>query len=138
MTTVFEHVLQWAQEQQLLTTQGEDDIVFQVNGRDGSWISRVKAIEEDGLIYILCAYPFHVVQSRRAQAALALDRISSELKLGVFYLDQEDGQINFRMGQFIWPLDPEETAQRVQNLIMLAMSVADNYYRRMLALAAEE
>lgn len=136
--SMFELILRWAREQQLLVQQGEDDIVFQVNGQSGSWISRVKTLEEDGMIFVLCAYPFRVSPEKRAEAALVLDEISSQLKLGTFYLDEEDGQINFRLGQFLWPYDEAETDQRARNIIMLAMSTADSYYQRMLALAVEE
>ena len=135
---IFEKILQWAKEQQLLIRQGEDDIVFQVNGQSGSWISRVKAMEEDGMIFVLSAYPFSVPPEKRAEVALALNEISSNLKLGIFYLDEEDGQINFRLGQFLWPEEEEETDQRVRNIIMLAMGTTDNYYQRMLELAGEE
>jgi hypothetical protein len=135
---IFEKILQWASEQQLLIRPGEDDIVFQVNGQSGSWISRAKAMEEDGMIFVLSAYPFAVPPEKRAEVALALNEISSNLKLGIFYLDEEDGQINFRLGQFLWPEEEEETDQRVRNIIMLAMGTTDNYYQKMLELAGEE
>ena len=135
---IFDKIMKWAREQQLLIQTGEDDIVFQVDGQSGSWISRVKAMEEDGMIFILCAYPFQVPPEMRAKAALVLNEISSNLKLGTFYLDPEDGQINFRLGQFLWPYEEAETDQRVRNIIMLAMSATDSYYQEMLALTAEE
>ena len=74
--SMFELILRWAREQQLLVQQGEDDIVFQVNGQSGSWISRVKTLEEDGMIFVLCDYPFRVPPEKRAEAALVLDEIS--------------------------------------------------------------
>ena len=134
---IFEHILRWAEEQQLLFRRGEDDIIFQVNGQSGSWLSRVKAIEEDGLILVLSAYPFRVPPEKRAEAALELDRLSGNLKLGTFYLDREDGQISFRLGQFLWPDDAAETDRRVRSMILLAMHTADSYYQKMLSLAAE-
>lgn len=135
---IFDKILQWAREQQLLIQQGEDDIVFRVNGQSGSWISRAKALEEDGMIFLLSAYPFQVPAEKRAKVALALDEISSNLKIGAFYLDEEDGQINFRLGLFLWPEDEEETDRRVRNIIMLAMSVTDTYYQRIQELVEEE
>ena len=135
--TIFEQTLQWAKEQQLLIQQGEDYIDFQVNGQAGSFLSRVKALEEDGMVFVICAYPFRVAKEKRAEAALALDDITRELKLGAFYIDEEDGQINFRLGQFLWPVDEAETNQRLRNMIMLAVSVADTYYQKILALAVE-
>ena len=135
--TIFEQTLQWAKEQQLLIQQGEDCIDFQVNGQAGSFLSRVKALEEDGMVFVICAYPFRVAKEKRAEAALALDDITRELKLGVFYIDEEDGQINFRLGQFLWPVDEAETNQRLRNMIMLAVSVTDTYYQKILALAVE-
>lgn len=135
--TIFEQTLQWAKEQQLLIQQGEDYIDFQVNGQAGSFLSRVKALEEDGMVLVICAYPFRVAKEKRAEAALALDDITRELKLGAFYIDEEDGQINFRLGQFLWPVDEAETNQRLRNMIMLAVSVADTYYQKILALAVE-
>lgn len=135
--TIFEQTLQWAKEQQLLIQQGEDYIDFQVNGQAGSWMSRVKALEEDGMVLVICAYPFRVAKEKRAEAALALDDITRELKLGAFYIDEEDGQINFRLGQFLWPVDEAETNQRLRNMIMLAVSVTDTYYQKILALAVE-
>lgn len=136
--SIFELILRWAEEQQLLVRQGEDDIVFQVNGQSGSWLSRAKAIEEDGLLLLLSAYPFRVPPEKRAEAALALDEISARLKLGTFYLDEEDGQISFRLSQFLWPDDEAETDRRVRAIILLAMHTTDAYYRKLLALAAEE
>lgn len=135
---IYDKILQWAGEQKLLIQQGEDDIVFQVNGQSGSWLSRVKALDEDGMIFVLCAYPFAVPEDYRADAALELDEISSNLKLGTFYLDENDGQINFRLAQFLWPDDEAETERRVRNIIMLAMNVTDTYYEQMMELAAEE
>ncbi|MBP0981642.1 MAG: YbjN domain-containing protein [Oscillospiraceae bacterium] len=135
--TIFEQTLQWAKEQQLLIQQGEDYIDFQVNGQAGSFLSRVKALEEDGMVFVICAYPFRVAKEKRAEAALALDDITRELKLGAFYINEEDGQINFRLGQFLWPVDEAETNQRLRNMIMLAVSVADTYYQKILALAVE-
>ena len=135
---IFEKILQWAREQQLLIRPGEDDIVFQVNGQSGSWISRAKEMEEDGMIFVLSAYPFEVPPEKRAEVALALNEISSNLKLGIFYLDEEDGQINFRLGQFLWPEEEEETDRRVRNIIMLAMGATDNYSQKMLELSGEE
>lgn len=134
---VFEMVLRWAEEQRLLVQQGEDDIVFQVNGQSGSWLSRVKALEEDGMLLVLSTYPFRMPPEKRAEAALMLNKISSCLKLGTFYLDEEDGQISFRLSQFLWPEDEAETARRTENIIMLAMGTTDAYYRQMLTLAAE-
>ncbi len=136
--SIFETVLRWAKEQQLLIQQGEDDIVFQANGSFGSWISRAKAFEDDGMIFILCAYPFAVSPEKRESAALELNKISRNLKLGTFYLDEKDGQINFRLSQFIWPYDETETDRRIRNLIMLAMNTTDSYYQKLLALATEE
>lgn len=135
---MFERILRWAEEQQLLVQRGEDDIVFQVNGQSGSWLSRVKALEEDGLLIVLCAYPFRVPPEKRAEAALTLDQLSSHLKLGAFSLDGEDGQISFRLSQLLWPDDGEETDRRLRSMILLAMSATDSYYRKMLALAAED
>lgn len=136
--TLWNHVLQWAENRSLLIQRGETDIVFQTDGQAGSWISRVKVMEEDGMIFVLSAYPFHVAPERRSAAALALDEFTSGLKMGTFYLDKEDGQINFRLGQFLWPEDDVQTAQRVNNMIMLSLGVVDAYYRKMMALAAEE
>ena len=136
--TILEHILQWAEKNSLFVQKSEVDIIFQSDGDAGSWLSRVRAIEEDGMIFILSAYPFQVAPENRAEAALFLGELNSNIKLGCFYLDPDDGQINFRLGQFLWPMEYEETAQRVENMIMLAMSVMNSYYRKMMALAAEE
>ena len=136
--TIIEHIQQWAQKNNLLVQTSEIDIIFQTDGDAGQWISRARAIEEDGMIFVLSAYPFHVAPEKRAAAALTLGEINSNIKLGSFYLDPADGQINFRLGQFLWPMEDEETAQRVENMIMLALSITNNYYRKMMALALEE
>ena len=136
--SIFSNILEWAREQQLLIQQGEDDIIFQVNGQSGSWMSRVKALEEDGMVLVLCAYPFLVPEEKRADMALALHEISRNLKLGTFYLDEKDGQINFRLGQFLWPYEEEETDQRARMLIMLAMKTTDDYFQKLLMLCEED
>ena len=136
--TIYEHILQWANDKNLRFQQSEQDIVFFSNGQIGDWISRVRAIEEDGMIFVLSAYPFYVDPEDREAAALALCEINCTLKTGTFYLDPEDGQINFRLGQFLWPTNDEETAQRVDYLIMLAMGAMDAYYQTMLDIADEE
>lgn len=136
--SIFEMILRWAKENRLLFQQGEDDIVFQVNGQNGSWISRAKAIEEDGMLFLLSAYPFHIPPEKREKTAVILDNISSRLKLGTFYLDREDGQISFRLGQFLWPCDEAETDKRIRSIIMLAMNTTDSYYQKLLALTSEE
>lgn len=135
---MFEMILRWAEEQQLLVQRGEDDIVFWVNGQSGSWLSRAKVLEEDGMVLLLSAYPFRVPPETRVETALALGTVNSRLKLGAFYLDPEDGQISFRLSQFLWPCDETEMDQKIRDLILLAMYTTDAYYPRMLALAAEE
>ena len=134
--TILECMLQWAESVGIQVNTDGNNLLFPVDGENGSWLARVSALEEDGLLFIVTAYPFHVVGDARLDAAIALAEITSQLKLGAFYIDQANGQINFRLGQKI--PSGEVRLQWVADWIMTAMSVTDGYYRKMMALAAEE
>ena len=127
---------EWAKQVDVQVKIEEESIFFPVNGDNGSWFARVSALEEDDIIFIVTAYPFQIARERRLEAAAALNKITSQLKMGAFYIDLEDGQINFRLSQKIG--SKEEKGQWVSELIMLAMKVTDSYYRKMMGFAAEE
>ena len=131
---LLETMIDWAAKTGIEIKQEEESIYFPVNGDNGSWFARVSALEEDGVIFIVTAFPFQVAQERRAETAIALGNITRQLKMGAFYIDMDDGQINFRLSQKIVS---EEVEQWVNELIMLAMKVTDSYYRKMMGFAAE-
>ena len=126
-------ILKWAKEGNLDVKKEEDGIIFHVNGKSGSWYARVGGIEDEKILFVVTAYPFQVTESERLKAAISLMEITSQLKMGAFYIDMEDGQINFRLSQIIFDLENE--ADRIQDLIMLAMSVTDTYYKKIMKLA---
>lgn len=132
--TILESILQWAKTAAVPVTPEDGSILFPVEGKNGSWLAKVSALEEDDLLFIVTAYPFHVSETARLAAAVTLAEITSQIKLGAFYLDHADGQINFRLGQKI--CSGEERAQWVAEWIMIAMQVTDSYYSKMTALAA--
>ena len=132
---LLETMIDWAAKTGIEIKQEEESIYFPVNGDNGSWFARVSALEEDGVIFIVTAFPFQVAQERRAETAIALGNITRQLKMGAFYIDMDDGQINFRLSQKIVS---EEVEQWVNELIMLAMKVTDSYYRKMMGFAAEK
>lgn len=133
---LLETIIEWAKQTGIQIKQEEESIYFPVNGDNGSWFARVSALEEDGVVFIVTAFPFQVAEERRLETAATLGKITSQLKMGAFYIDMEDGQINFRLSQKITSED--EVEQWVRELIMLAMKVTDSYYRRMLGFAAEK
>jgi len=133
--TILECMLQWAESVGIQAKADGNNLLFPVNGENGSWLTRVSAMEDDDLLFIVTAYPFHVADSSRLSAAVTLAEITSQLKMGAFYMDHADGQINFRLGQRI--PDGEVRLQWVSDWIMTAMNVTDGYYRKMMALAAE-
>ena len=133
---ILEIMLAWAKKAGVEVKQEEESIYFPVNGDNGSWFARVSALEEDGVVFIVTAFPFQVAEERRTETAVALGKITSQLKMGAFYVDMEDGQINFRLSQKIG--SEEEIEQWVSELIILAMKVTDSYYRRMIGFAAEK
>ena len=132
---LLETMVAWAKKTGIQVKQEEKSIYFPVNGDNGSWFARVSALEDDDVIFIVTAFPFQVAEERRLETAAALGKITSQLKMGAFYIDMEDGQINFRLSQKIG--SEEEKEQWVSELIMLAMQVTDSYYRRMMGFAAE-
>ena len=126
----------WAEEAGVVTQEENGSILFSVNGESGSWIAKTIAFEEDNLLYVLTAYPFQVAEKGRTAAMAALGEITSQLKVGAFYMNPEDGHINFRLGQQI--PEGEERAEWIERFIMVAMNVTDEYYRKIMALAAVE
>lgn len=132
---LLETIIDWADKTGIEIKQEEESIYFPVNGDNGSWFARVSALEEDGVIFIVTAFPFQVAEERRTETAIALGNITRQLKMGAFYIDMNDGQINFRLSQKIG--SEEEMEQWVSELIILAMKVTDSYYRRMMGFAAE-
>lgn len=132
---ILETMVVWAKKTGIEIKQEEESIYFPVNGDNGSWFAKVSALEEDGIVFIVTAFPFQVKEERRLETAAALGKITSQLKMGAFYVDMEDGQINFRLSQKIG--SEEEMEQWVSELIILAMQVTDAYYRRMMGFAAE-
>lgn len=132
---LLETMVAWAKKTGIQVKQEEKSMYFPVNGDNGSWFARVSALEDDDVIFIVTAFPFQVAEERRLETAAALGKITSQLKMGAFYIDMGDGQINFRLSQKIG--SEEEMEQWVSELIMLAMQVTDSYYRRMMGFAAE-
>lgn len=132
---ILETMMAWAKKAVVEVKQEEESIYFPVNGDNGSWFAKVSALEEDGVVFIVTAFPFQVAEERRTETAVALGKITSQLKMGAFYVDMEDGQINFRLSQKIG--SEEEMEQWVSELIILAMRITDSYYRRMMGFAAE-
>lgn len=132
---LLECMVEWAKQVGIEIKQEEESIFFPVNGENGSWFARVSALEEDSIVFIVTAYPFQIEEKKRMETAAALGKITSQLKMGAFYIDLADGQINFRLSQKIG--STEEKGEWVSNFIMLAMSVTDSYYRKMMGFAAE-
>ena len=126
----------WAEEAGVATQAENGSILFSVNGESGSWIAKAIAFEEDNLLYVLTAYPFQVSEKGRADAMAALAEITSQLKVGAFYMDPEDGHINYRLGQQI--PEGEDREEWIERFIMVAMNVTDEYYRKIMTLAAVE
>ena len=130
---LLDYILKWAESEKLEIKKEEDGIVFQVNGKSGSWYARVGGIEDEKILFVVTAYPFQVTESERTKAAISLMETTSQLKMGAFYIDMEDGQINFRLSQIIF----ENEEEQIQDLVMLAMSVTDTYYRKIMKLASD-
>ena len=129
-------MLQWAERTGVEVQRENGSILFPVNGESGSWLAKASAFEEDDLLFILTAYPFHVAEKGRADAMTALAEITSQLKAGAFYMDPADGHINYRLSQQI--PGGEDREAWVERFILVAMNVTDLYYRKMMALAAVE
>ena len=133
---LLETIIDWAKQTKVEIKQEEESIYFPVNGDNGSWFARVSALEEDGVIFIVTAFPFQVAEERRTETAIALGNITRQLKMGAFYIRVEDGQINFRISQKI-----STEANRdiwIREFILLAMNATDSYFRRMMGFAAQE
>ena len=128
-------VIEWADKAGVQVKQEEESIFFTVTGDDGSWFARVSALEEDGVVFIVTAFPFQISEERRLETAAALGKITSQLKMGAFYMDIDDGQINFRLSQKV--VSEDDAEDWVNELITLAMTVTDAYYRKMMGFAAE-
>ena len=126
----------WAKKAGVVTQAEKGSILFSVNGESGSWLAKAMAFEEDNLLFILTAYPFQVSEKGRADAMIALAEITSQLKIGAFYMDSEDGHINYRLGQQI--PEGEDREEWIERFIMVAMNVTDEYYRKIMTLAAVE
>lgn len=134
--TIEAGMLRWAEQAGVQAQIERGSILFSVNGESGSWLAKVNAFEEDGMLFILTAYPFHVAEKGRVNAMAALAEITSQLKMGAFYMDPTDGHINYRLGQQL--PDGEERQAWIERFIMIAMNVTDVYYRKIMALAAVE
>ena len=134
--TIETGMLNWAEQAGVEVQTERGSILFPVNGESGSWLAKVNAFEEDNMLFILTAYPFHVAEKGRANAMAVLADITSQLKMGAFYMDLADGQINYRLGQQI--PDGEERQAWIERFILVAMNVTDMYYRKIMALAAVE
>lgn len=133
---LLDYITQWAENVGIQAAPKEDSILFPVNGENGSWYARVSAIEEDDVVFVVTAYPFQVAENARTKTAVALSTMTSQLKMGAFYIDPEDGQVNFRLSQRI--PKGEDRGQWIGELIMLTMNVTDSYYRKIMSFAAEE
>ena len=134
--SLLDEILQWAEEEKIQFKREEEGILFPVNGDNGSWYARVSALEEEQMVFIVTAYPFHVAEGAREKTAVALGQLTSQMKMGAFYIRVEDGQINFRISQKI-----STEANRdiwIREFILLAMNATDSYFRRMMGFAAEE
>lgn len=134
--TIETAMLKWAERTGVEVQVENESILFPVNGESGSWLAKVSAFEEDDLLFILTAYPFHVAEKGRTDAMTALAEITSQLKVGAFYMDPADGHINYRLGQQI--PGGEDREAWIERFILVAMNVTDMYYRKMMALAAVE
>lgn len=134
--SLLDYILEWAEKEKLEIKREEEGILFQVNGDNGSWYARVSALEEEDMIFVVTAYPFHVAEVAREKTAVALGKITSQLKMGAFYIDVEDGQINFRLSQKVSTDEKKEVW--IQEFIILAMKVTDSYFRKMMKFATEE
>ena len=134
--SLLDEILQWAEEEKIQFKREEEGILFPVNGDNGSWYARVSALEEEDMVFIVTAYPFHVAEGAREKTAVALGQLTSQMKMGAFYIRVEDGQINFRISQKI-----STEANRgiwIKEFILLAMNATDSYFRKMMGFAAEE
>ena len=134
--TIEAGMLNWAEQAGVEAQAEKGSILFPVNGGSGSWLAKVSAFEEDNMLFVLTAYPFQVAEKGRVDAMIALAEITSQLKMGAFYMDFADGHINYRLGQQI--PEGEERAEWIERFIMVAMNVTDEYYRKIMALAAVE
>ena len=134
--SLLDEIIQWAEEEKIQFKREEEGILFPVNGDNGSWYARVSALEEEDMVFIVTAYPFHVAEGAREKTAVELGKLTSHLKMGAFYIKMEDGQINFRISQKV--STDEHRAVWVREFILLAMNATDSYFRKMMGFAAEE
>ena len=134
--SILDAVLQWAEEQQIKYKREEDGILFPVSGENGNWYTRVCALEEQQMLFIVTGYPFRVPEGAREKTAVELVNITSQLKMGAFYMNMEDGQINFRICQKI--STEVHRSMWIQEFIILAMKLTDMHFKKMKGLAIEE
>ena len=125
--TITDSISRWAEESGLEAKVIEGSILFPVENGDVSWIARVTALEEDAMIYIVTAYPFDISEEKRVDVMKEINKINVQLKMGTFYIENEDGQVNFRLGQ--WVTDGENRDKWVNELIFIAMNVTGSYYK---------
>ena len=134
--SILDAILKWAEEQQIKFKREEEGILFPVNGENGSWYTRVCALEEQQMLFIVTGYPFRVPEGAREKTAVELGNITGQLKMGAFYINMEDGQINFRVCQKI-----STEAHRgiwIREFTILAMKLTDMHFKKMKEFATEE
>ncbi|MBE6008118.1 MAG: YbjN domain-containing protein [Lachnospiraceae bacterium] len=130
---ISDSISRWAESSGLEAKVIEGSILFPVENGDVSWIARVTALEEDGMVYIVTAYPFDVTEEKRVDVMKKINEINIQLKMGTFYIDNDDGQVNFRLGQ--WVTDGESRDRWVSELIFIAMNVTGTYYKMFMDMA---
>jgi hypothetical protein len=86
------------------------------------WLGVAQAWEEHGQAAVFAIWPEPVPGERIAEAAVALAKLSFDLRLGAFVLDPDDGEIRFRAS--IDFADREPNPALVRPLLMVAAGMA--------------
>jgi hypothetical protein len=100
---------------------GEGYLSFPLDG----WLGVAQAWEEHGQASVFAIWPEPVPRDRMAEAAIALAKLSFDLRLGAFVLDPDGGEIRFRAS--IDFADREPDPALVRPLLMVAAGMAAHH-----------
>jgi hypothetical protein len=100
MGAIFDTVVRFFEEEEWSFTQREDQSLIQLmfQGDNGQWSCYAQAREDLAQLVFYSVCPVNVPEDKRLVVSEFLTRVNSNLLMGSFEMDFDDGQVRFRTG----------------------------------------
>ncbi|MEG2518978.1 MAG: YbjN domain-containing protein [Oscillospiraceae bacterium] len=136
MISVLQLIKNWCEKNNVSAETAGERVSFSVDGANGSFPAALLALEEDRALVCLYGVQTLVPKELRAEAAQRLSDINLPIKLGAAFLNNENGELSYRVTQLL-PENDEEAAALTERALLLSSSTMDRLLQALSRLCSQ-